>query len=496
MRGRGARLPRVPLRPGGRGLRARHAHLSRRELAQPAARARSRFRDTGRGPGRMAERAPGGLHGDVEGRRQRHAAGARGARRGGGLRGGGQCRRRRAARARDGDRGPAPPPQAAARAERGVGDGRRPLLRRASQRSRLRRLTRVRSLLGVRGRPVARGHVRPQRARRDVRPRGPLRRHSFRDEAEPSAERGTPVLRHAQARRAHPDADRPAARPHRQGSLQPRASAAGGMIPRMRDQAAFRLDDKVAAVVGAGSGIGEAVAEACARQGARVACLDADEGRARAVADRIASAGGAAEAARLDLRDSKAVDAVLDGLRGRHGRLDIAICTPSINARKTVLTYTDDDVDRVLTLNLKGTFNLLRAAGRIMTVQGSGAIVLFSSIRSVVVEPGQSVYAATKAGIVQMARAAAAEFGPRGVRVNAIAPGVVDTPLPAPVKANKQWYDAYAAKSILGRWARPEEIAGPTVFLVSDAASYVTGSVLFVDGGWTAVDGRYTPPGM
>ena len=268
------------------------------------------------------------------------------------------------------------------------------------------------------------------------------------------------------------------------------------MIPRMRDQAAFRLDDKVAAVVGAGSGIGEAVAEACARQGARVACLDADEGRARAVADRIGSAGGAAEAARLDLRDSKAVDAVLDGLRGRHGRLDIAICTPSINARKTVLSYTDEEVDRVLTLNLKGSFNLLRAAGRIMTAQGSGAIVLFSSIRSVVVEPGQSVYAATKAGIVQMARAAAAEFGPRGVRVNAIAPGVVDTPLTAPVKANKQWYDAYAAKSILGRWALPEEIAGPTVFLVSDAASYVTGSVLFVDGGWTAVDGRYTPPGM
>jgi NAD(P)-dependent dehydrogenase (short-subunit alcohol dehydrogenase family) len=268
------------------------------------------------------------------------------------------------------------------------------------------------------------------------------------------------------------------------------------MIPRMRDHASFRLDDKVAAVVGAGSGIGEAVAEACARQGARVACLDADEGRARAVADRIGSAGGAAEAARLDLRDGKAVDAALDGLRGRHGRLDIAICTPSINARKTVLTYTDEDVDRVLTLNLKGSFNLLRAAGRIMTAQGSGAIVLFSSIRSVVVEPGQSVYAATKAGIVQMARTAAAEFGPHGVRVNAIAPGVVDTPLTAPVKADKEWYDAYAAKSILGRWARPEEIAGPTVFLVSDAASYVTGSVLFVDGGWTAIDGRFTPPGM
>jgi NAD(P)-dependent dehydrogenase (short-subunit alcohol dehydrogenase family) len=264
----------------------------------------------------------------------------------------------------------------------------------------------------------------------------------------------------------------------------------------MRDQSAFRLDGKIAAVVGAGSGIGEAVAEACARQGAHVACLDADEGRVKAVAGRITAAGGAGEAGRLDLRDGKSVDAALDDLRARHGRLDIAICTPSINARKTILAYSDEDVDRVLSLNLKGNFNLLRAAGRIMTAQGSGAIVLFSSIRGTVVEPGQSVYAATKAGIVQMARVAAAEFGPRGVRVNAVAPGIVDTPLTATIKANPEWYQAYAAKNILGRWARPEEIAAPTVFLVSDAASYVTGSVLFVDGGWTAIDGRYTPPGM
>jgi NAD(P)-dependent dehydrogenase (short-subunit alcohol dehydrogenase family) len=131
-----------------------------------------------------------------------------------------------------------------------------------------------------------------------------------------------------------------------------------------------------------------------------------------------------------------------------------------------------------------------------MTKAGTGSIVLVSSIRSLTVEPGQGVYAMTKAGIVQMVRTAASEFGGKGVRVNALGPGVVDTPLTAPIKADKAWYGAYADKSILKRWATPDEMAWPTVFLLSDAASYVTGTILFVDGGWTAQDGRFTPPGM
>jgi NAD(P)-dependent dehydrogenase (short-subunit alcohol dehydrogenase family) len=131
-----------------------------------------------------------------------------------------------------------------------------------------------------------------------------------------------------------------------------------------------------------------------------------------------------------------------------------------------------------------------------MTARKKGSIVLFASVRAQVVEPGQSVYAATKAGIVQLARTAAAEFGPHGVRVNAIGPGVIETPLTAPIKANKEWYNAYAAKSVFNRWGRPEELVGAAVFLASDAASYVTGTVIFVDGGWLAADGRFTPPGM
>ena len=164
--------------------------------------------------------------------------------------------------------------------------------------------------------------------------------------------------------------------------------------------------------------------------------------------------------------------------------------------RRPILRYAEEEFDKVVAVNLKGSFNVLQAAGRVMTAQRGGSIVIFSSIRSQVVEPGQSVYAMTKAGILQLVRGGASEFGPFGVRVNAVGPGVVETPLTAPIRANAEWYAAYANKSALGRWARADEMVGPTLFLVSDAASYVTGIILFADGGWTATDGRFTPPGM
>jgi len=256
---------------------------------------------------------------------------------------------------------------------------------------------------------------------------------------------------------------------------------------------AHDLTGKVAVIIGGGSGIGEAVAAGAASQGAIVAILDANEAAAQAVASRI---GGQTTAAELEIRDRKAVGAALNAILRDHGRLDIVICTPSINVRKPILQYSEEEFDRVVAVNLKGSFNVLQAAGRIMTAEQHGSIVIFSSIRSQVVEPGQSVYAMTKAGIVQLVRTAAAEFGPFGVRVNAVAPGVVETPLTAPIKAHADWYDAYANKSALKRWARAEEMVGPTLFLASDAASFVTGTVLFADGGWTAIDGRFTPPGM
>lgn len=258
----------------------------------------------------------------------------------------------------------------------------------------------------------------------------------------------------------------------------------------------FRLDDRNVAIIGAGSGIGEAVALGCASQGARVVCLDLDARAAGDTATQIGAAGGEAEASGLDICDAAGVEEALSSVRERHGSLDVAIATPGVNVRKPLLEYSGDEFDQVIGVNLKGSFNVLRTAGAIMAEQGSGSIVLFSSIRSQTVEPGQGVYAATKAGIVLLVRTLAAELGPAGVRVNAVAPGVVDTPLTEPIKSNPAWYQAYADKSVLKRWARAEEMVGATVFLASDASSYVTGSLLFVDGGWTAADGRFQPPGM
>jgi NAD(P)-dependent dehydrogenase (short-subunit alcohol dehydrogenase family) len=258
----------------------------------------------------------------------------------------------------------------------------------------------------------------------------------------------------------------------------------------------FDLSGRVTAVVGGGSGIGEAVALGAARAGARVTSVDVKPDAPGRVAAAARSEGFDCDAAVLDIRDAASVDGTFTRIREGRGSLDVVMCTPGINFRKKILDYQDDELDRVLDLNLKGTFYVLRAAGRIMTAQRRGSIVLFSSIRSQVVEPGQSVYAATKAGIVQMVRGGASEFGPFGVRVNAIGPGVIETPLTAPIRNDPSWFKAYAEKSALNRWGTAEEMVGPALFLASDAASFVTGTILFADGGWLAQDGRFTPPGM
>ncbi|MEJ2890546.1 SDR family NAD(P)-dependent oxidoreductase [Actinomycetospora aeridis] len=251
----------------------------------------------------------------------------------------------------------------------------------------------------------------------------------------------------------------------------------------------FDLQGRRALLLGAG-GIGREAGLALAAHGAEVVCADRDPETAKATAEAITADGGLAGALALDVTEADALARHLDEV----GDVDVAVLTAAMNVRKRLLDYTDDEFDRVVGLNLCGTFNVLRGVGARMVARGTGSIIAFSSIRARTVEPGQSVYAATKAALESLVRAAAVEFGEAGVRVNAIAPGVVETPLTAQIKADEDWYRAYATKGALGRWSVPSELAGAVVYLASDASSFVTGSTLSVDGGWTAVDGRFTPP--
>lgn len=252
----------------------------------------------------------------------------------------------------------------------------------------------------------------------------------------------------------------------------------------------FDLSGRTALVVGAASGIGRAAALGLADFGASVVAADLNLAGVEEVAVEVAGRGGRARAAEVNLTDAASVVRLLEGIE----RLDVLVCTPAVNVRKRILDYTDEEFDKVVGLNLKGNFRLLRDGGRRMAEGGGGSIVVMSSIRSQVVEPGQGVYAATKSGVLGLVRTLAAELGPAGVRVNAVGPGIVDTPLTAPIKANLEWFEAYRSRSALARWARVDELVGPVVYLASDASSYVTGTIHFVDGGWTAIDGRYTPP--
>ncbi|GAA4830808.1 SDR family NAD(P)-dependent oxidoreductase [Garicola koreensis] len=246
----------------------------------------------------------------------------------------------------------------------------------------------------------------------------------------------------------------------------------------------FRLDGRRALIIGAG-GIGAEAARALSDHGALITCADRDGDAAQAAA---AAVGG--QSAELDITDSEAVRHAAESLP----EVDVVVLTAAMNVRKRILDYSPEEFDRVVDLNLRGTFSVIKYFGEKMVERGRGSIIIFSSIRDQVVEPGQSVYAATKAGAVQLVKTAAAEFGELGVRVNAVSPGVVETRLTSQIKSDPQWHQAYAAKSALGRWSLPAELAGAVVYLASDAASYVTGTTLRVDGGWTAVDGRFTPP--
>ncbi|HEY5280213.1 MAG TPA: SDR family oxidoreductase [Pseudolabrys sp.] len=252
-------------------------------------------------------------------------------------------------------------------------------------------------------------------------------------------------------------------------------------------RALFDLTGKTAVVLGAASGIGKASAEALAALGASIICADKDRAGVERTAyelsrhvraeAHVVDAGSADDVARLATAAAKA------------GRVDIAVTTPAMHIRKGFLDYTDDEFDRIVSLNLRGVFLFLRAFGRIMRDRGGGSLIATSSMRATTLEPGLAVYGATKAGLTQLVRGLASEVGMHNVRVNAVVPSIVDTALVQPLKARPEIFNKLAAHTVFNRWSQPSEVATAVAFLASDAASYITGTALVVDGGWTAIDG-------
>jgi 3-oxoacyl-[acyl-carrier protein] reductase len=237
------------------------------------------------------------------------------------------------------------------------------------------------------------------------------------------------------------------------------------------------LSGRVALVTGGTRGIGLATARALVESGATVVLTGRDEARAK----EAASAAGAAAGLALDVTDAKAVSSLVRGVAKEHGKLDIVVANAGIMEDALLGMIREELVDTTLSTNVAGTLHTVQAAARAMMRKKSGSIVVLASIVGEYGSAGQTVYAASKAAVANIARSAAKELGRSGIRVNAVAPGVIETDLTAGLSEDAKTENA--GRTPLGRLGRAEDVANAIRFLVSDEASFITGQVLGVDGG-------------
>jgi NAD(P)-dependent dehydrogenase (short-subunit alcohol dehydrogenase family) len=249
----------------------------------------------------------------------------------------------------------------------------------------------------------------------------------------------------------------------------------------------FRLDGRRALVTGGAKGLGRVMAEALAQAGADVAIASRTYAECKNTAESIAQrTGRRVEAYRADVVQDADIQRLASAVEASLGPIDILINNAGINIRGAAGELTEVDFDAVIATNLKAPFLCSRAFAPGMCERGWGRVINMGSILSVIALPGRAPYASAKAGLLNLTRVLALEWAEQGVTVNAICPGPFATDMNKQLLDDPEKYKAFVSKIPMGRWGELHEIAGAAVFLASDAASFVTGSALFVDGGWTA----------
>jgi len=249
----------------------------------------------------------------------------------------------------------------------------------------------------------------------------------------------------------------------------------------------MRLDGKVAVVTGASRGIGEAIAYTLAEAGADLAIAARNEERLKQVADKILAFGHSALPVRTDLNDLTSIERLVEEVVAYYGHLDILVQNAAISPiLKGAEKITPTEFDLIVNTNLRGAFFCIQAAGREMMKSKGGSIVTVTSKSGVTGSPGTSVYGMTKAALIQLTKTLAKEWAEYEIRINSVAPSLVETDMTRPIWESKgRFFKRTMERIPLSRWARPEEIAATVRFLVSDEASYITGTTILVDGGWT-----------
>lgn len=250
----------------------------------------------------------------------------------------------------------------------------------------------------------------------------------------------------------------------------------------------FSLEGKVALVTGAGRGIGRGIAEQLAAQGAKVVCaartLEQIEDAAKAIQDQ----GSEAIAVQFDVENVSGHESALNQVIEQCGRLDILVNNAGTNVRQPLDEVTEETYDRIMNLNLKGLYFLSQKAARLMAKSGGGKIINIGSLTTGYALTKGSVYTATKGAVGQLTKSQAVEFGKDNIQVNCLCPGFVVTPLTEPIWSDQTMRDWVMPRLALGRLAKPDDMAGTAAFFASPASDYVTGQVIYVDGGFMAGD--------